>query len=200
LALNRGVPAVQLADLFGGAQQAVIGVLAALVERARSGQGRVIDVAMTEGATGFLLPHVGEELNVLDGTLPCYRVYACARGAYALGALEPKFWLRFCEAVGRTDWSSRAFDRSLVPELDALFAARSRDEWAALLHPFDCCGEPVLEPSELRMHPLFEAREVFSGELLRTFPALVPTQDLPRTPPPALGEHTAAVLRDWVSV
>src|SRR5260221_509066 len=60
LARNKGVPAVQLADLFGGAQQAVIAVLAALVERGRTGQGRVIDVALTEGVTGLLLPALGE--------------------------------------------------------------------------------------------------------------------------------------------
>jgi crotonobetainyl-CoA:carnitine CoA-transferase CaiB-like acyl-CoA transferase len=197
LALNRGVPAVQLADLFGGAQQAAIGVLAALVERAQSGQGRVIDVSMTEGVTGLLLPHLGEDENVIDGSRPCYRVYACARGAYALGALEPKFWLRFCEAVGRAEWASRAFDLTLVPELDALFATRTRDEWAALLEPFDCSGEPVLEPSELRTHPLFQARALFAGDLPRTFPALVPTSDLPLAPAPAHGQHTEEVLLEW---
>ncbi len=197
LALNRGVPAVQLADLFGGGQQAVIGVLAALLERARSGQGRVVDVSMTEGVTGLLLPHLGEPLNILDGTRPCYRVYACARGSYALGALEPKFWSRFCAAIARPEWEQRGFDFDLVPLVDALFATRTRDEWDALLDGIDCCGAPVLEALELRTHPLFEERALFAGDLLRTFPALVPTAELPRAPAPSRGQHTAEVLLEW---
>jgi len=197
---NRGVPAVQLGDLFGGAQGAVIGVLAGLVERAGTGRGRVVDVAMTQGVTGLLLPHLGElpeaPENTLDGSRPCYRVYACkGGGAFVLGALEPKFWQRFCEAVARLEWADRGFDGSLAPAVDALFATRTRDEWDALLRPADCCGEPVLEPRELRGHPAFA--ELFAGDLPRTFPALVETADLPRGAAPSRGQHTAEVLREW---
>jgi len=202
VARNRGVPAVQLGDLFGGAQGAVIGVLAGLLERARTGRGRVVDVAMTEGVTGLLLPHLGElpdtPENTLDGSRPCYRVYACKDGgAFALGALEPKFWQRFCEAVAQLEWADRGFDASLAPAVDALFATRTREEWDALLRPADCCGEPVLEPRELRGHPVFA--ELFAGDLPRTFPALVETADLPRGPAPSRGQHTAEVLREWSS-
>ena len=199
LGFSKGkLPAVQLADLFGGAQQAVIAVLAALLERGRTGRGRVLDVAMAEGSTGLLLPYLGESPQsgfVLDGSRPCYRVYSCARGAYALGALEPKFWLRFCEAVDRGEWAQRGFDEGLTPEVDALFAGKSRDEWDALLRGCDCCGEPVLEPSELRDHPLFAARGLYAGGLPRTFPALC--AEVPLSPAPGRGEHTAAVLHDW---
>jgi alpha-methylacyl-CoA racemase len=199
LGFNRGaLPAVQLADLFGGAQQAVIAVLAALLERAQTGRGRALDIAMAEGSTGLLLPHLGEPDDaprVLDGSRPCYRVYACAQGAYALGALEPKFWARFCEAVERPAWAQRGFDVSLVPEVEALFASRTRDEWDALLRACDCCGEPVLEIGELRTHPLFAARGLFARDLPRTFPAL--SADVPQGRAPSRGEHTAAVLRDW---
>ena len=202
------LPGVQLADLFGGSQQAVIAVLAALLERGRTGRGRVLDISLTDGATGFVLPHLGELAagvrqergdDVLSGTRPAYRVYACkGGGAYALGALEPKFWKKFCSAVERPAWEDRAFDRALTQEVDALFSERSRDEWDARLRPFDCCGEPVLEPDELRGHPLFAARELFVGELLRTLPALVPTELLPARPAPARGEHGAEVLREWL--
>ena len=202
IARNRGLPAVQLADLFGGAQQAVIGVLAALLERAQTGRGRVVDVAMAQGVTGLLLPHLGElpdaPENILDGSRPCYRVYACKDGRrYALGALEPKFWHRFCEAVARRTWVDRGFDRALVPDVDALFATRTREEWDALLCSADCCGEPVLEPSELREHPVFAG--LYAGGLPRTYPALVPTLDLPVRRAPQPGEHTAEVLREWVT-
>jgi alpha-methylacyl-CoA racemase len=206
IARNGGVPAVQLGDLFGGAQGAAIGVLAALVERARSGVGRVVDVAMAQGSAGLLLPHLGElpsaPENTLDGSRPCYRVYACkGGGAYALGALEPKFWERFCEAVARPAWADRGFDTSLAPEVDALFATRSRDDWESFLKTADCCGEPVLTPRELRDHPLFAGAFVGGGEgeLLRTFPALVPSADLPRRAAPSRGQHTAEVLREWTS-
>ena len=202
IARNRGVPAVQLADFFGGAQGAVIGVLAALVERSRTGKGRVVDVALAQGVTGLLLPHLGElpdaPENMLDGSRPCYRVYACkAGGRYALGALEPKFWQRFCEAVSRPDWMDRAMDPSLSPEVDACFAARTREEWDAALRKADCCGEMVLEPSELRDHPLFAG--LYAGDLPRTFPALVPTDSLPTRAAPGRGEHTTEVLREWVA-
>jgi crotonobetainyl-CoA:carnitine CoA-transferase CaiB-like acyl-CoA transferase len=162
----------------------------------------VIDVALTEGSTGLLLPALGEAHdapNILDGTLPCYRVYACSSGAYALGALEPKFWRAFCAGVDRPDWLERGFDPELTREVDVLFASRTRDDWDAALRNADCCGEPVLEPHELRGHPLFAQRGLFVNELPRTFPALVATSDLPRAPAPARGEHTAEILRDWTS-
>ncbi len=199
LARNRGVPAVQLGDLFGGASNAVVAVLAALVERQRTGRGRVLDVGMTQGSMGLLLPALGEGAptdNSLDGSRPCYRVYTCSDDrAYALGALEPKFWQRFCEAVGRPDWADRAFDLTLVPEVDAMFAQLTREEWDERLRPADCCGEPVLELSELRSHPLFA--DAFVSGLPRTFPALVASGDLPRGRAPERGEHTTEVLAEW---
>lgn len=199
LSLNRAMPNVQLADLFGGAQQAVIAVLAALHERARTGLGQALDISMTHGVTGLLLARLGgaDEPHILDGSRPCYRVYACAGGGgYALGALEPKFWERFCAAVSRSEWGGRGFDAELVPEVERLFAQRTREEWDALLRPADCCGEPVLEPRELRAHPLL--RDLFVGDLPRTFPALAPADALPRSPAPELGQHTAEVLREWI--
>ncbi|HET7788128.1 MAG TPA: CaiB/BaiF CoA-transferase family protein [Myxococcales bacterium] len=203
LARNRGVPAVQVADLFGGSQQAVAAVLAALFQRERTGRGTVLDVAMTQGVTGLLLPHLGEVAegeapeNVLDGSRPCYRVYECrGGGAYALGALEPKFWRRFCEAVARPEWIDRGMEAGLSPIVDALFAERTRKEWDAVLRPADCCGEPVLEPWELRGHPLFS--DAFVGELPRSYPALVPVDGLPRSRAPMQGEHTVSeVLAGW---
>jgi alpha-methylacyl-CoA racemase len=202
LARNGRVPAVQVADLFGGSQQAVVAVLAALFERERTGRGRVLDVAMSQGVTGLLLPHLGEVAeevvppNILDGSRPCYRVYACrGGGSYALGALEPKFWQRFCEAMLRPEWLGGAMDVGLVPLVDALFAERTREEWDAVLRPADCCGEPVLEPWELRGHPLFS--EAFVGDLPRSYPALVPVGELPRSRAPLQGEHTAQILAEW---
>jgi crotonobetainyl-CoA:carnitine CoA-transferase CaiB-like acyl-CoA transferase len=194
LARAGAMPGVQIADLAGGFT-AVSAILAALYERSRTGRGRVLDVSATGAATQFVL--AADQPNVLDGTRPCYRVYACKEGRFALGALEPKFWHRFCAAVSRPDWTDRAFDATLSQDVDALFAERSRDEWDALLRSADCCGEPVLELAELRRHPFFAGH--FVGELLRTFPALTPTESLPTRRAPARGEHTAEVLREWSS-
>jgi crotonobetainyl-CoA:carnitine CoA-transferase CaiB-like acyl-CoA transferase len=195
LARAGAVPGVQIADLAGGFT-AVSAILAALLERTRSGRGRALDVSMTSAATQFVL--AADEPNVLDGSRPCYRAYRCRGGGrYALGALEPKFWQRFCAAVERPDWLDRALDATLTPEVDALFAARTREEWDALLRPADCCGEPVVELSELRAHPWFAG--LFTGDQLRTFPALPPSASLPSEPAPTLGEHSAEVLSEWAS-
>jgi alpha-methylacyl-CoA racemase len=190
----RTLPGVQVADFFGGGQQAVVAVLAALYERERTGRGRYCDVA-SEGSLGFVLPYVSGEAEVLLGEHPCYRVYACRGGGrLALGALEPKFWARFCAAVSQPAWVERQFELALTPVVDALFLERTRDEWDAFLKPFDCCSEAVLEVKELAAHPLMAARELFIDGLLRTLPALVPTGSLPRGAAPTLGQHTAEIL------
>jgi alpha-methylacyl-CoA racemase len=194
------LPGAQFADFLGGGLQAVVAVLAALVERATTGRGRTLDVAMTEGAMQALLPrllHSSSE-DVLRGDRPCYRVYACREGgAVALGALEPKFWERFCAAVERPRWRGQQFDPSLCPEVDELFLGRTRDEWTALLGPADCCAEPVLRVDELAAHPQHSARSLWLGDgRPRTVPALVDTADLPAARAPAHGEHGEAVLRE----
>ena len=190
----RTLPGVQMADFFGGGQQAVVAILAALIERGRTGRGRHCDVALCEGSLGFVLPYVSGSAEVLLGEHPGYRLYACREGRLALGALEPKFWSRFCQAVAQPDWVERQFNLTLTPVVDALFLTRTRDEWAALLAPFDCCSEPVLEVAELAAHPLMAAREVFVDGFLRTLPGLVPTASLPRGAAPALGQHTSEIL------
>jgi len=151
---------------------------------------------MTDGSLGLVLTYLGgDTLDVLLGDHPCYRIYQCASGQMALGALEPKFWQRFCQAVQEHSWVSRQFDLSLTADVDALMRTRTRYEWDAVLRPFDCCSEPVLELSELREHPLLVSRELFlPGGLPRTVPSLVPTSQLRTSRAPTLGEHTADLL------
>jgi alpha-methylacyl-CoA racemase len=194
------LPGAQIADFLAGGLQAVVAVLAALLERASTGRGRVLDVAMAEGAMQALLPRLADPSSedVLRGDRPCYRVYACrGGGAIALGALEPKFWTRFCAAVGRPDWEGRQFDPSLSPAVDELLLGRTRDEWAALLGPADCCAEPVLAVEELAGHPQHRARSLWLRDgRPRTLPALVETASLPADRAPAHGEHGTEVLRE----
>ena len=84
----------------------------------------------------------------LAGGLACYRPYACADGWVALGALEPKFWQALCRGLGRDDLLERHMDPAVAGELEAVFAARTRAEWAAFDDEHGCCLEPVLELDE----------------------------------------------------
>ena len=168
------VPNFQIADLLGGTLAAVSGLLAALVGAQRSGKGRFVDISMThevwrhaviarsEARALACVPARGSSL--LNGGAACYGVYACADGRHlAVGALEPKFWAAFCEALGRPDWASRHWSRGEAPgsaeavktreQLAALLRTRPMAEWAAIADPADCCVTPVLRLDEVHGHP-----------------------------------------------
>lgn len=144
------LPGVQVADLAGGAQTAVIAVLAALLERARTGQGARIVVSMT-AASHRLVAHrlAGEPVpRLLTGGAACYRIYETGDGRHlTVAALEPRFWRRLCELVGRPGLADRAFEPEL-PELERLFRTRTLAEWLALLEREDTCVGPVLTLEE----------------------------------------------------
>jgi crotonobetainyl-CoA:carnitine CoA-transferase CaiB-like acyl-CoA transferase len=204
-------PLSQVGDIGGGSWPAVVGILAAAWERERTGRGRAIDISMTEGCLAFLATELGRwpsesgGHSVLGGEYPCYRVYRASDGHHlALGALEPKFWQAFCRAVGKPDWVVRQFEEeAIVDEVQALFSTRTRAEWLEFLAPSDVCCEPVLEREEIFDHPVHRARGTFFeveglGTKLRhtRTPVRVSGAEVPRRPPPALGQHTAAVLAE----
>ena len=211
---ERGGPPVsaagQIADLGGGAQMAAFGILAALRERDRSGEGQLVDVSMTRGAQSWLamvaarhladgrVPRRGE--LELAGGLPCYRTYACADGHVALGALEPKFWAAFCAGVERPDLVERHTDPAVTAELDAIFAARTRAEWAAFDDAHGCCLEPVRDLDEALAAAPEAIVEVDQPGATAPVRLLGPPVAMSRTPPdgtrpgPSLGADTDAVL------
>jgi len=211
--------AVQAADLGGGAWPAVAGVLAALLGRAADGRGRHVDVSMAEGTLALLsLPLAmswargtplrrGAEL--LSGGGACYAVYRTRDGRFvALAALEPRFFSAFCEAVGRPELSERQLEGGGAgprAELEAIFAARTRDEWAAFAAEHDVCLEPVLEGEEPRAEPRLVARGAFveidtpwEGRAMPgvASPVRIRGAAAPRRPAPRLGEHGEAVLAE----
>ncbi|HYG65999.1 MAG TPA: CaiB/BaiF CoA-transferase family protein [Anaeromyxobacteraceae bacterium] len=224
LALNgppeRPLPlGVQVADLAGGSWPAVTGILAALVRRGTTGEGAHVDVSMTEGALAMLAMHLGAAAargaplarggELLNGGAACYDVYRTKDGRFvALAALEPKFFETFCAAVGRPELAERHLDdggRGPRAELEAIFAARTRDEWAAFAAEHDACVAPVLEGDEPRDDPQLRARGAFvevdtpwEGRALPgvASPVRIRGYDPPLAPAPRLGEHTAAVLRE----
>ena len=144
-----GLPPIQIADLGAGALAAVTEVLAALLERERTGRGARIVVSMTHGSHRFVAHRLGGEPvpRMLTGGLACYRIYATADGRWlTVGALEAKFFARLCELVGRPDLAERQFaadQDSIAAELAARFAERPLAEWLALFDDEDVCVGPV---------------------------------------------------------
>jgi alpha-methylacyl-CoA racemase len=209
-------PANLLGDFAGGSLMAVIGILLALHERARSGRGQVVDAAMVDGAALLITGQLGlsprggwgrRGTNLLDGSAPFYGTYRCADGRYvAVGAIEEPFWQALLEGLGFDD--DESFAGRLDPprwaaqraRIEARFAERPRDEWVKLLADTDACVTPVLELDELTADEHLAAR----GTILPGDGAdeAAPSPRLSRTPgragpPPAPKDaETTDVLAD----
>jgi crotonobetainyl-CoA:carnitine CoA-transferase CaiB-like acyl-CoA transferase len=208
----------QIADIGGGALMAAFGILAALRERDRSGEGQVVDISMADGALSwlamvaarFFADGVTPQRGGLElaGSLVCYRPYECADGWVTLGALEPKFWQAWCRGVGREDLIEQQFQppgSDAHRQVEEIFRARTRDEWQAFASEHDCCLEPVLDLGEALDSELVRAREMVveldQPGVERPVRQLGVPVKLSRTPGgvhapgPGLGEHTAEVLK-----
>jgi crotonobetainyl-CoA:carnitine CoA-transferase CaiB-like acyl-CoA transferase len=213
-------PGAQIADIGGGALMGAIGILIALRERERSGEGQFVDSSMFDGSLSWLAMVAAETLASgcsprrgavqLAGALTCYRPYRCADGYVTLGALEPKFWSAFCRGVGREDLLSGAFDppgSDTHRAVEEIISSRTREEWRAFASEHDCCLEPVLELDEALESDLVRARQMVAplaqpgaGEPVRLLGVPIKLSRTPgdpsRAPGPALGEHTEQVLRE----
>ncbi len=149
---------VQVADLAGGAWPAAMQICAALVGRASSGDGATIDVNMTAGVSGLLAmlwsrTLVGERVDggrdLLVGGVASYGIYDSADGHLAVGALEPKFWSAFCQAVERPDLIERGFDGDDVRAIVAgVLKTKTTSAWMEIFDAVDCCVEAVVGPDE----------------------------------------------------
>ena len=206
-----------LGDFGGGGMLLALGVLAALLEAGRSGQGQVVDAAMVDGAA-LLTTQLHELLaaglwtdergaNLLDGAAPFYTVYETADGRHlAVGALEPQFYAELLERVGLApDDLPAQLDRTGWPvlreRLAAQFLTRTRDEWSQLLEGTDACVAPVLSLVEAPTHPHNRSRATFVDVAGVTQPAPAPrfsrTPCPTPVPPSTLGEHDADLLASW---
>jgi crotonobetainyl-CoA:carnitine CoA-transferase CaiB-like acyl-CoA transferase len=207
------VPAVQMADV-GGGLWSVIGVLSALAARDKTGKGQVVDVSMLEASMPFAIASFGQGFagtparrgdEPLTGGIAPYGTYATKDGrAVALAALEPKFWMAFCAGVG-IDAELAALlpgehQVAIKAKLAAIFAGRTRDEWAAFGAQHDCCLEPVLEPGEVAGDAHVKARGMFFQMDSPWGP--IPQMKMPlagrteHAAPPKIGEHTDAILKE----
>lgn len=212
LAPTAQMPAVPVADVTG-AWSAATAILAALLERERTGQGRHIDAALYDAGLHSNLigwtadagrrREVGERLP-LTGALPCYNLYETAEGKrLAVGALEPHFWQRLCRAAGREDLIRRQYSRSrrAREQVAELIRSRTLAEWMDIASREDIPVEPVLSASEARAHPQAQDRGLLSagpdGLPRLAFPARL-DGERPRAGAraPKLGEHTQALLSE----
>ncbi|CAN0022344.1 unnamed protein product, partial [Chrysoparadoxa australica] len=205
-----------VADYGGGTMFLLYGLLAAVIERAVSGKGQVVDAAMIDGVPAMMglihgmiaqgLWQAERGVNWLDGGAPFYRCYACADGGYvAVGALEPQFYALLLNGLGLdpADLPDQN-DRSGWPELEARFAAvfatRSRDDWAAVFAGTDACVAPVLSLKEAEAEPHLAARGTYvaPGGVGQAAPAPRFSRSVPRAPraPSAPGADTDAILSE----
>lgn len=212
------VPPLNLVgDLGGGALYLALGLVAALLEVRSSGEGQVIDAAMTDGTASLMALTYGlraagkfkdeRQSNRLDGGAPWYAVYETSDGLYvALGSNEPRFFAQALDMLGLAGAGlSGQHDETGWPEMRARFASvfrtRTRDAWCALAADRGVCLTPVLSLGEAPHHPHNVARDTFVERDGVVQPA--PAPRFSRTPgaipcsPAEPGEHSEAILADW---
>lgn len=191
-------------DFGGGSMFLVTGILAALWERGRSGRGQVVDAAIVDG-TGVLAQmqwalraqgawSSGRGVNLLDGSAPFYTTYTCSDGRHvAVGPIEPQFFLAMLAGLGLNpatlpgQWERQRWDE-LRAALTEAFAARPRDEWAAVFEGTDACVTAVLTYEEATDHPHLRERGAFCE--VDEVPQPSPAPRFSRTPS---GKPVAAV-------
>jgi alpha-methylacyl-CoA racemase len=216
---ERPVPPLNLVgDFGGGGMLLAFGVVCALVERASSGQGQVVDAAMVDGSAVLMtMFHAframgiwGDErgTNMLDSGAHFYDVYETKDGRFvSIGSIEPQFYAELLQLTGLDDDETlpRQHDRSQWPALKdrfvELFKTKTRDEWCEIMEGSDVCFAPVLTMVEAPGHPHNVERETFVERNGVVQPSPAPRFD--RTPggiarPPShAGQHTDEVLADW---
>jgi alpha-methylacyl-CoA racemase len=210
---DKPVPPLNLVgDFGGGALYLVVGVLAALLEAAKSGKGQVVDAAMCDGAASLMsmffdLAAVGRwsetrESNFLDGGAHFYGVYQCACDNFiSIGSIEPQFYALLRHHAGLSDSD---FDAQMDPKawpglrqkLAGVFKTKTRAEWCQIMEGTDVCFAPVLSMSEAPDHPHMAAREIFVQRHGVTQPA--PAPRFSRTPS-AIRESATADIAELTS-
>jgi len=212
------VPPLNLVgDFGGGGMLLAYGMVCALVERATSGKGQVVDAAMVDGSAALMAIFHGaaqsgwwkEErgTNMLDTGAHFYDVYECADGKFvSIGSIEPQFYAELLEKTGLAGEDLPGqMDRSAWPRMkerfEAIFKSKTRDEWCEIMEGSDVCFAPVLSMSEATRHPHNVARETFVEVAGARQPAPAPrfsrSECTISRPPPHAGQHTEEALLDW---
>lgn len=213
------VPPLNLVgDFGGGGMLLALGLLAALLNSRATGQGQVVDAAMTDGTAlllamtyGFLAHGRWQDRpasNLLDGGAPFYTVYRCADDRHvSVGSIEPQFYAALLRVLGLSEdpLFARQFDRAAWPamrdRLAGLFRTGERDEWAARFDGQGACVTPVLSLTEAPEHPHNAARGTYlpgpdGGVQPAPAPRFAATPTATPLAAPLAGADTRAVLRD----
>lgn len=172
-------PQLQVADTAAGSYAAAMLILAALLERERTGRGRHVDVSMSEQLLPLMTPLYAavsaEDRNprrdgeLLSGGAPCYRIYRTADNQYvSVGALEPKFWQALVEKLGLAELANEPYIGTeqvgeITAKLAEVFASKTRAEWEEIFATADACCEAVLTFDEVKQHPHWQARSSFES-------------------------------------
>jgi alpha-methylacyl-CoA racemase len=214
------VPPINLlADFGGGGSLVVLGILAALVERATSNLGQVVDAAMVDGSAQLMSIFFGLDAmgswgprgtNLLDGGAHFYNVYETADGEYvSIASYEPRFYANLLALIGPLGFDdvdpAAQMDRVQWPKLKARIAAlmrtRTSSEWVAFFAGHEVCFAPVLSMSQARAHPHNVERRTFVD--VDGAPQPAPAPRFSRTPsavprgPVAAGADTGSALTEW---
>ncbi len=215
---DKPIPPLNLVgDFGGGALYLAFGLLAGVLHARASGEGQVIDCAMSDGAASLMAMFYGFKAagawtsrrrdNLLDGGAHFYDTYQCADGGWiSIASIEPQFYALLLEKTGINDPDFAAqMDRGRWPDLKArlgqVIAAKPRDYWVELMAGTDVCFAPVLDLDEAPRHPHNQARETFLDIDGVIQPAPAPrfsrTPGAVAGPPPAIGAHSREALADW---
>ena len=215
---EKPVPPLNLVgDFGGGALYLAFGLLAGVIHARDTGQGQVIDCAMSDGAASLMAMFYGfkasgmwkdeRRSNLLDGGAHFYDTYQCADGKWiSIGSIEPQFYALLLEKTGINDPDfSAQMDRgrwdSLRQKLGHVIAQKSQAEWCEIMDATDVCFAPVLDLEEAPKHPHNVARQTFVelGGVVQPAPAprFSATPGAIQGPPPAVGAHDEEALSDW---
>jgi alpha-methylacyl-CoA racemase len=215
---DKPVPPLNLVgDFGGGALYLAFGLLAGVIHARATGQGQVIDCAMSDGAASLMamfygfkaggMWNEGRRSNLLDGGAHFYDTYQCSDGKWiSIGSIEPQFYLLLLEKTGITDpqfqhQMSREEWPQLREKLAAVIATKTRDDWCALMDGTDVCFAPVLTMDEAPAHAHNAARQTFVEVAGVTQPAPAPrfsaTPGAIQGPPPKIGADNDTALGDW---
>ena len=216
------LPGATVADIAAGGMQAAMAIMAALIGRGNTGEGRYLDVSIVDGVVAMMSLYVDEYLvtgtepgpghNVLTGRYAWYGIYRCADdGWISVGAIEPRFYANLLreldldsERFGSAQYEDEAQD-DLRAAMTKVFATRSRGDWAGQLGDADCCVAPVMTIPEMTIDPHVEARGLVGravhptdgdlAQLDRIWAGTV-RRDAPESLPDTSSTDTAELLAD----
>ncbi len=212
------IPGVQIADIAGGAMNAAIGILVALISRGKSGQGQYVDISITDGALSlmqlvlFFKQMFGQTQKRGEGFLSqryaCYNTYETRDGKYlAIGAVENRFWKTLCQSLGVPEYAALQYDetraKKITNHLRTLFKEKTLAQWEKEMALIDACWSPVRTFDEALEETVFKQREMVAdiqnrdGEALKVIGIPVKLDKTPgslRSPPAQFGENTEEIL------